>query len=269
MIKEEELREMIALLRAAGVEPKLCDVSVAVYLSTVMCGTPTEMGDDYIDDYRLLPHELVRRIEAYFIRAQGDSMIDMGINDGDELLIESRETVEDGDAAVVLIDGALVLKLFFRDEDGVVWLVPQNSDYDAFQVDDGSDLRVLGRVREVIKNVNRRPSFAQMQAAVRRAKERQKALGRPRRQPFVDSMAEEDCEQRLLCLQRCMAGQKGKRAAFIIQTAWQLGWLTEIPSFESICDAFGDIGARSNFKKYLTLKMTPEEQTMFRELLLE
>lgn len=195
------------------------------YLSTVMCGTPTELGDEYIDDYRLLPRELVRRIEAYIIKAQGDSMIDMGIESGDELLIESRETVDDGDGAVVLLNGELVLKKFFRDEDGVVWLVPANRDYDAIRVDENDDLRVLGRVRKIMKDTQSRPSFAQMQAAVHRAKEKelQKVTGRPRRKDLKEFMDEEDCEQRFLCLQRCMTGQKGKRAAFIIQMAWQLG----------------------------------------------
>ena len=267
---ELEQKELFAVLEAQGAQPKVCDVEVPVYLSTVMCGTPTEMGDEYIEEYRLLPIELVRRIEAYIIKAQGDSMIDMGVESGDELLIESRETVDDGDGAVVLLNGELVLKQFFRDEDGVVWLVPANRDYDAIRVDENDNLRVLGRVRKIMKDTNRRPSFAQMQAAVRQAKEKelQKVTGRPRRKDLKEFMDEEDREQRFLCLQRCMAGQKGKRAAFIIQMAWQLGWFTELPIFDSIQDAFGDIGARSNFKKYLTLKMTSEEQKESKELLL-
>lgn len=267
---ELEQKELFAVLEAQGAQPKVCDVEVPVYLSTVMCGTPTEMGDEYIEEYRLLPIELVRRIEAYIIKAQGDSMIDMGIESGDELLIESRETVDDGDGAVVLLNGELVLKQFFRDEDGVVWLVPANRDYDAIRVDENDDLRVLGRVRKIMKDTQSRPSFAQMQAAVRQAKEkeRQKTTGRPKQQTFEDIMKAEDREQRLQCLRRCMTGLKGKQAAFIIQAAWQLGWFTEFPTFENIRDAFGNVGARSNFKKYLVLKMTAEEQNLYKELLL-
>jgi repressor LexA len=66
----------------------------------------------------------------FAIRVQGDSMIDAGILDGDTVIIEFRETANDGDIVVALIDESeTTLKRFKRSRYGnYIKLIPANAD---------------------------------------------------------------------------------------------------------------------------------------------
>lgn len=69
------------------------------------------------------------RIKAdYCLQAKGESMIDVGIGDGDYVFIKYQQEVENGEIAVVLIDGETTLKRFYKQDEYVV-LKPCN---DAF-----------------------------------------------------------------------------------------------------------------------------------------
>ena len=53
--------------------------------SSVKCGLPSELGDESIDDYVLIPKALVGHHPEMFVPASGDSMLDAGFEDGDLL----------------------------------------------------------------------------------------------------------------------------------------------------------------------------------------
>lgn len=165
----EELREMYALLEAQGLRPQLCDTPVPYYDNAVHCGRPTDVGDIVNGDYQLMPHDIVHRDTVVIIRAEGDSMIDAGIEDGDQVHMLIGAPIRDGDQVVVCIDGESTLKSYFRDTDGVVWLVACNDKYDAIEVTEGMDVRIIGKVVRCVKDM---PSstFRYMQQAVARTK---------------------------------------------------------------------------------------------------
>lgn len=268
---EEELEEMVRLLEEQGWQPRECDVEVPVYGNHVPCGQPVDVYDVFVERHMSLPHPIVRSISAYVIKAKGNSMEDMGISDGDELLVELCETAHDNEAVLVMLNGEMMIKLFVRDENGEVWLVPRNRAFKPIHVREWMEFSIRAHVLKVLKDTLRAP-FGEIQAIISEAakeerQESQRGKGRPRHPAFEDCLTASDRKGHLSRLECCMEGQRGKRAAFIIQTAKRLGWLTEIPAYESIKGAFGDIGARSNFMKYLTMKMTKEEEKDFEQLL--
>lgn len=64
----------------------------------------------------------------YALQVKGDSMVDMGILDGDWVIIERAETAKNGDIVVALIDGEdATLKRFKRLDDGQILLIPENA----------------------------------------------------------------------------------------------------------------------------------------------
>ena len=73
-------------------------------------------------------------------------MIDARIQDGDLVFVRQQPTVENGEIAVVMIDGEVTLKRFYRTPIGVI-LKPENSKYQPlyFSEADFKDVRVLGR----------------------------------------------------------------------------------------------------------------------------
>lgn len=71
-------------------------------------------------------------------------MIDAGILDGDQVLIEPASSAEEGEIILALIEDEATIKTFYRDEENQRFrLQPENSTMEPIYVD---DLKVLGRV---------------------------------------------------------------------------------------------------------------------------
>lgn len=173
----EEIKEMMRLLENAGIKAELCDTAIPVSYSSARCGQPTEMGDEGIEDYIMIPKALAGMHPEMFIPAQGDSMIEAGYEDGDMLRVRFGVTAHDGDDVLALIDGACTVKTLSSDEDGKKWLVPQNDDYFAFQLNEDMNVRILGVVMGVEKAAPRH-STGKCMKAIRKAKQRIKAAKR-------------------------------------------------------------------------------------------
>lgn len=93
-------------------------------------------------------------------------------------------------------------------------------------------------------------------------KARRKAVGRPSRKLFKDLLVGELAEEHWQALKHLIKGHKGKDVAFLIRAAKHLKWLSELPSYESVKEAFGEIGAKSGYNKYMKviLSITDLEQ---------
>ena len=94
-------------------------------LGRIAAGRPIEAipGEDEID----LSEFFVNR-ERFVLRVQGDSMIEAGILDSDMVVVEKRDTADNGDIVVALIDGTeATLKRLQKNRDGSVTLRPANA----------------------------------------------------------------------------------------------------------------------------------------------
>ena len=73
-----------------------------------------------------VPEDLVGLRDTYALRVRGDSMIDEQIRDGDLVVVEDRQTAQNGEMVIALLEGAEVtLKKFYR-ENGHIRLQPAN-----------------------------------------------------------------------------------------------------------------------------------------------
>lgn len=151
MKNNEELKEIVETLSKQGWNPMVCDTPIGISNNSVKCGIPTGIGDENIDDYWWLPKSLTDMHPELMIRADGDSMIDAGYEDGDLLRIRFGVTFHDGDNVLAWIDGQCTVKTLFTDEEGMRWLVPQNDSYDAILLKEEMDVRILGVVLGVEK----------------------------------------------------------------------------------------------------------------------
>jgi repressor LexA len=115
--KSRSLEVVRADLHALAVELPL--------LGAVAAGLPIEAVVD--EETITVPHDMVRRGSNYVLRVKGDSMIDEQIRDGDYIVVNSRQTAENGEMVVALVheEGATVKK-FYRERDGRVRLQPAN-----------------------------------------------------------------------------------------------------------------------------------------------
>jgi len=115
--------------------------SVLPLLGKIAAGKPIEAipGEDQIDLQDFFGHN------NFAVRVQGDSMIEAGIMDGDTIIIEFRETANDGDIVVALIDETeTTLKRFKRSRKGrYIKLIPANKDMEEM-VYEASRIRIQG-----------------------------------------------------------------------------------------------------------------------------
>ncbi len=95
-------------------------------LGEVAAGQPIEAIPD-VETVLVPPDLLRRRGENYVLRVVGDSMIDEQIRDGDQIIVNSRPTADDGEMVVALIGGeSATVKKLYRERDGRIRLQPAN-----------------------------------------------------------------------------------------------------------------------------------------------
>ena len=265
-MNQDEIQEIMALLRAQGRQPELCTKEVPVMTATTVCGQPVPIGDECID--RMMDLPLRDDIRAIVVRIHGDSMVDAGYVDGDEVVVQLQPTAEDGDIVLAVRNGESTVKALMRDARHRVWLIPQNKTMPAIPVAEGDDFFIVGVVTGIYR---RQPRLvrSQMMDYLTKGLEASGRAGRPQAKTFADIVTRTFRDERLSHLHAIMEGRRGKEAAFVMQTAYKICWLMERPTFESIEKEFGPVGAKSNFYKYLQLRMTREEQEAYFELFRE
>ena len=117
-------------------------------LGCITAGNPIERIEHH--ETIKVPASMVRR-NTYALRVQGHSMIDDNIQDGDIIIVEKRESAENGQSVVALINGEQVtLKKFYIEADGIR-LQPANPDMQPIMLKN-HEVEVLGVVAGVIRN---------------------------------------------------------------------------------------------------------------------
>lgn len=104
-------------------------------LGAVSCGVP-KLAEENIEEYVRLPVSLFGSGDFYFLRANGESMIEAGIDDGDLVLIRQQDWAEEGQIVVALMDDEATLKRFYPEpEKHRVRLHPENRAMDDIYTD--------------------------------------------------------------------------------------------------------------------------------------
>ena len=169
----EEQQELFRDMLKQGLRPLLCETEVPLYGTEVPCGEPTIGYDDDMETV-LLPKELLSMHPEFIIRVKGDSMTGAGIEAGDKVRVVCDVIPHDGDIVLASIDGSYTLKSYCRDDDGEQWLVPMNDIYSPIKLLDGSNARICGLVKEIVKTAPR-VAYRQCMNLIRNAKHKQPA----------------------------------------------------------------------------------------------
>lgn len=110
-------------------------------VGTVAAGSPL-LATENIDSYFPLPAEYMPQGEVFMLNVKGDSMINIGIYDGDQILVQKQSTAKNGEVIVALVEDSATVKTFYK-EDGHIRLQPENDSMDPIIV---PDCMILGKV---------------------------------------------------------------------------------------------------------------------------
>lgn len=115
-------------------------------IGQVAAGVPI-LAQQNIDSYFPVPADKVPKGESFILNVKGDSMINAGILNGDQILVNVCSTANNGDIVVALIDDSATVKTFYK-EDGHIRLQPENDTMEPIIVE---DCQILGRVFGVLR----------------------------------------------------------------------------------------------------------------------
>ena len=113
----------------------------------VAAGEPILVVEN-VENYFPIPAEFMPNSQTFMLNVKGESMINAGILDGDQILVQQQSTAENGDIVVALIDDSATVKTFYK-EDGYYRLQPENDTMEPIIVKD--DLKILGKVIGVFR----------------------------------------------------------------------------------------------------------------------
>jgi len=118
-------------------------------LGWVAAGLPVDICTQ--KDKVAVPANMVRK-NSYALKVRGQSMIDDNIQDGDIIVIEKRETAENGQSVIAMINGEQVtLKKFYIEKSGIR-LQPANAEMEPIYLKN-EDVQILGIVTGVIRPI--------------------------------------------------------------------------------------------------------------------
>lgn len=115
-------------------------------LGQVAAGQPL-LAVENISNYFPVPAEFIPKEQTFMLKVKGESMINVGIFDGDFIMVEKRPTAHNGEIVVALVDDSATVKTFYKEE-GHIRLQPENDDMDPILV---PDCQILGKVFGVLR----------------------------------------------------------------------------------------------------------------------
>lgn len=120
-------------------------------MGKIAAGTPIEAISEVVRNVAVPGSMLDTRKQHYALEVQGDSMIDLGINDGDIVVIREQDTANNGDIVVALVEGHEATLKRFRRHNGMIALEAANPAYETRLLRD-DQVQVQGRLVGLIRS---------------------------------------------------------------------------------------------------------------------
>ena len=115
-------------------------------IGQVAAGQPL-LAVENITGYFPIPAEFIPKEEVFMLNVKGESMVNAGIYDGDQIIVKQQSTASNGEIVVALVDDSATVKRFYK-ENGHIRLQPENDFMDPIIVD---SCEIIGKVIGLIR----------------------------------------------------------------------------------------------------------------------
>jgi repressor LexA len=115
----------------------------------VAAGQPV-LAEENIEEYIQTPAYAGGEEGGYLLRVRGESMQNVGILDGDLVVVKPQDAADDGDIVVALLGDEATVKRFFQEDDHVR-LQPENDSMDPIR---SQDVQVMGKVVGLMRSIS-------------------------------------------------------------------------------------------------------------------
>ncbi|TLS50148.1 transcriptional repressor LexA [Paenibacillus antri] len=139
LLGDEDERQMVRLA-----------VSRVPLVGKVTAGQPITAVEN-VEEYFPLPSHMVRDDEVFMLSVVGESMIDVGIFDGDYVIVRQQQTASNGDIVVAMTeDDEATVKTFYKERDHIR-LQPENPTMEPLRY---NHVTVLGKVIGIFRELH-------------------------------------------------------------------------------------------------------------------
>ncbi len=129
-------------------ENNIIDIPI---VGRVAAGIPI-FSEENIEGNLALDKNLIgNRTECFGLKVRGDSMINAGILEGDLVIIQPQRQAQNGDIIVALIGDEATMKRLVID-DGKIFLVPENENYEPIIIENPEEFTIIGKVVGVFRS---------------------------------------------------------------------------------------------------------------------
>ena len=122
------------------------DVLSVPVVGHVAAGQPI-LAEENIEEYFPLPINYAKNNDMFMLKVRGESMVNVGILDGEYVIVEQKETAKNGEIVVALLDDSATVKTFYKEKE-YIRLQPEN---DALEPIITKDVKILGKVSGVFR----------------------------------------------------------------------------------------------------------------------
>lgn len=116
-------------------------------LGNVAAGIPL-LASENLEGHISIPSNSLKNGDYFALNVMGDSMINAGILDGDTAIIRQNPTAENGEIIVAMIDDAVTLKRFYKEQNRVK-LQAENEAYPPIYT---QNIKILGKLVKIFRN---------------------------------------------------------------------------------------------------------------------
>jgi len=113
----------------------------------VAAGEPI-LAVENVENYFPIPAEFLPNIQTFMLVVKGESMVNAGIYDGDQILVQQQSTARNGDMVVAIVEDSATVKTYYK-EDGYYRLQPENDYMDPIIVH--GEIEIAGKVIGVFR----------------------------------------------------------------------------------------------------------------------
>ena len=128
--------------------PEMRGVVSLPLVGRVAAGMPI-LAEQNIEDTFTIPTEIASESSSFILEVHGNSMINVGIYNGDYIIVREQPSAMNGDIVVAMIDGSATVKTFYK-ERGRVRLQPEN---DAMEPIFADNPTILGKVVALMRRL--------------------------------------------------------------------------------------------------------------------
>ena len=127
-------------------------INLPLYSCKISAGFPSP-ADDHLEKNLDLNNYLIKHPAAtFFVRVNGDSMINAGIHDNDILIVDRSLKPSHGKIVIAVVDSQMTVKRLYK-KSGKLVLIPENKNFKPIEITENMSVEIWGVVVTAIHSL--------------------------------------------------------------------------------------------------------------------